>query len=464
MRLGPISLSNVLNAPADTHGERMDLYQVLERLAPLIVRSLAQESGHPLLSVVPLTMNSQFRPVPLAAGIPVRMSAYATLRTDGSEYTIESPQSLQRVILHRAEAMSLIAPLAGPVTPAAFRSVLASVGPADDVLEYLAAAGMVTCLGRSGDFDEDADPALLGWSPVDLMFHARSTLGRHDNDFGLTYPAGRPTDAEPVVKLSGGESIALSRPDWDDLHASDPRLTVAMEARRSVRNYTGDLLTAAQLGELLYRSARVRSLAQAVPGVQGPPDAPTAGAEFSDRPYPSGGASFELELYVSVAHCTGLARGVYHYDPLRHRLERVDGDPDAGEELLGAARRVGGLNGAPQVLISMTARFPRVSWRYEGNAYRLVLIHVGVLMQNLYLVCTAMGLAPCALDAHSIEVAARAFGTDWRVEPCVGQFLVGGRAGVTDDVARWRHDVNDARWADFARGHEGLSNIALCWP
>jgi hypothetical protein len=73
-----------------------------------------------------------------------------------------------------------------------------------------------------------------------------------------------------------------------------------------------------------------------------------------------------------------------------------------------------------------------------------------------------MGLAPCALDAHSIEVAARAFGTDWRVEPCVGQFLVGGRPGVTDAGASWRRDVNDARWADLARGHEGLSNIAVC--
>jgi hypothetical protein len=72
-------------------------------------------------------------------------------------------------------------------------------------------------------------------------------------------------------------------------------------------------------------------------------------------------------------------------------------------------------------------------------------MHVGVLMQNLYIVCAAMGLAPCALDAVDIDVAARAFGADWRTEPCVGQFLVGGQP-----------DINGAHRAD--RTH--LSHVA----
>jgi SagB-type dehydrogenase family enzyme len=269
-----------------------------------------------------------------------------------------------------------------------------------------------------------------------MMFHTRSTLGRHDHNFGVTYPAGTTRPAEPVVKPQASRHLPLHIPRWEDLCRSDPPVVVAMEVRRSARRYAGSPVTAVQLGDLLYRTARVRSLVTAAPGGQNPPDVPATGAPYSSRPYPSGGASYELELYLTVGNCTGLANGVYHYDPLGHRLEPVSADRVAADELLSAARITAALEGPAQVLISMTARFRRLSWRYEGLAYRLVLMHVGVLMQNLYIVCAAMGLAPCALDAVDIDVAARAFGTDWRTEPCVGQFLVGGKPGAETRLSR----------------------------
>ena len=445
MGLGPISLENATSAAArpargpdqdaaEMRAQVTELHSVLERLQPLIVRSLAQKSGQPLLSVVPLTMRSRFYPVPLAPGVPFRLSVYACLRADGREYNIESPLSLHRVVLHRTAAMRLIAPLASPVTPAAFAAALSLAEPAAErVLEYLAAAGMIVGAqgaGNSSFFAEDLDTSVVGWSPVEMMFHVRSTLGRHDRNFGVTYPAGTTRPVEPVVKPQASRHIPLHRPGWDDLCRSDPPVVVAMELRRSARRYAGSPITAAQLGDLLYRTARVRSLITAAPGGQGPPDVPAGGTPYSSRPYPSGGACYELELYLTVADCTGLASGVYHYDPLGHRLEPVSGDRAAADELLSAARMTAALESPAQVLISMTARFRRLSWRYEGLAYRLVLMHVGVMMQNLYIACAAMGLAPCALDAVDIDVAARAFGADWRTEPCVGQFLVGGKPYV----------------------------------
>jgi len=432
MGLGPVSLENAASAAVTPAGDSYretdearptaltELHNVLEHLQPLIVRSLAQESGQPLLSVVPLTMRSRFYPVPLAAGAPCRLSVYACLRADGREYILESPLSLHRVVLHRAAAMRLIAPLASPITPGAFATALSPAEPAAmTVLEYLTAAGMVVSA-------EDLDTATVSWSPVDMMFHTRSTLGRHDHNFGITYPAGTARPTEPVVKTQTSQHIPLHAPRWEDLRRSDPPVVIAMEGRRSVRRYAGGPITAVQLGDLLYRTARVRSLITAGPAGKNPPDVPAPGTVYSSRPYPSGGASYELELYLTIASCTGLPSGVYHYDPLGHRLEPVRADRAAAAELLSTARISAALDSPPQVLISMTARFRRLSWRYEGLAYRLVLMHVGVLMQNLYIVCAAMGLAPCALDAVDIDVAARAFGTDWRTEPCVGQFLVGG--------------------------------------
>jgi SagB-type dehydrogenase family enzyme len=447
MSLGPISLENATSAAEQA--ELTELHGVLERLQPMIVRSLATQSGQPLLSVVPLTMRSRFYPAPLPAGAPFRLSVYACLRADGREFIMESPLSLHRVVLHDAAAMRLVAPLAAPITPAAFAAALSRAEPAS-VLEYLVAAGMVVgaqtvgaqTVGeqRPGEqatsgasfFAEDLDTAIAGWSPVEMMFHTRSTLGRHDQNFGVTYPAGTTRPAEPVVKAPASRHIPLHIPRWEDVCQSDPPVVVAMEGRRSARRYAENPVTAVQVGDLLYRTASVRSLITATSGEQDPPDVPGMGTPYSARPYPSAGASYELELYLTVGNCDGLANGVYHYDPLGHRLEPVTADYAAADELLSAARMTAALEGPVQILISITARFRRLSWRYEGLAYRLVLMHVGVLIQNLYLVCAAMGLAPCALDAVDIDVAARAFGTDWRTEPCVGQFLVGGKPDTSE--------------------------------
>jgi SagB-type dehydrogenase family enzyme len=445
MSLGPVSLENAIcpSANSDGQAERKHLHKALDALNPLIIRSLKRESGDPILSVVPLAARSRFHPAPLAPGVPVRMSVYARLRADGKECNIESPLALHRVVLHQAAAVRLIAPLMSPITPAAYLTAACGDPVAGSVLEYLVAAGIAVVGERSGEdaftFAEDGDLATVGWSQIDMMFHTRSTLERHDHDFGATCPIA---PLEPPVKLSATTSVPLHRPRFDNLRATDPPLTAAIESRRSQRHHGRAAITAEQVGDLLYRTARVRRLAAGVP------DDPWG---YTDRPYPSGGDAYELELYVSVDDCAGLARGVYHYDPLGHRLEAVHADRMAAEELLGAARIAAGASTTPPVLISIAARFRRLSWRYEGLAYRLLLLNTGTLLQNLYLVCAAMRLAPCAIGTVSIETAARALGTDWRVEPCVAQFMVGTEAeAATADGRAWR-EVNDSWWADASR-------------
>jgi hypothetical protein len=74
-----------------------------------------------------------------------------------------------------------------------------------------------------------------------------------------------------------------------------------------------------------------------------------------------------------------------------------------------------------------------------------------VLFQSLYLVCTAMRLAPCALGSVRADATARAFGTDWLLEPTVGQFILGrGPDAPVEYDWRWQ-PVNDAQWPDQAR-------------
>jgi len=172
---------------------------------------------------------------------------------------------------------------------------------------------------------------------------------------------------------------------------------------------------------------------------------------LSDRPYPGGGACYELELYVTVGQCEGIASAIYHYDPLGHQLELVNSDRAMVDELLSGASQAAVMDTPPPVLITLTARFRRLTWKYEAMTYAVVLMDVGVLIQSLYLVCTAMDLAPCAIGSVHIDATAHAFGTDWRIEPSVGQFMLGRYPDARRSYAgRW-DPVNDADWADVAR-------------
>ena len=80
-----------------------------------------------------------------------------------------------------------------------------------------------------------------------------------------------------------------------------------------------------------------------------------------------------------------------------------------------------------QVVVILAARFRRLTWKYSSIAYALILKHVGVVYQTMYLTATAMGLAPCALGGGDSDLFARASGVDYYDESSVGEFLLGSR-------------------------------------
>jgi SagB-type dehydrogenase family enzyme len=79
----------------------------------------------------------------------------------------------------------------------------------------------------------------------------------------------------------------------------------------------------------------------------------------------------------------------------------------------------------PQILITIAARFGRVSWKYSSIAYALILKDVGVLLQTLYLMATDMELGVCAIGIANIELFAKMTGVEFHVEGPVGQFAIG---------------------------------------
>ncbi len=274
--------------------------------------------------------------------------------------------------------------------------------------------------------DDGPEPiAQQPWEFHDLLFHARSRKGRSDAPFGATFRMLGRLEPPPAIKPAQGiEPIALFRPDLDQLARADPPLTVALERRQSVRTYMDRPITARQLGEFLYRVARVkdeRTLDVATP--QG-----VVPMSFAPRPYPSGGGLYELEFYAVVRACEGLGPGLYHYRAGDHALGRLAPGTQETAQLLDDAAASAGMPAAHvQVLIILTARFSRLMWKYESISYALILKHVGVVYQTMYLVATAMKLAPCALGGGDADLFARAAGTDYYEETSVGEFLLGSR-------------------------------------
>jgi SagB-type dehydrogenase family enzyme len=133
-----------------------------------------------------------------------------------------------------------------------------------------------------------------------------------------------------------------------------------------------------------------------------------------------------LEVYAAIQVCCPLAPGLYHYDAAGHRLIRLQGGtPEVAALLRDAAESTATHEHTLQVLLILTARFPRVAWKYESIAYALTLKHVGVLYQTMYLTATAMGLAPCAIGGGDADLFARAASTDYYAETSVGEFLLG---------------------------------------
>lgn len=351
----------------------------------------------------------------------VQLSRFAYLHRVGGCLVLESPLSCGRIELHHPAVVQLLAELAPPCDVAARGRPSRSpfeVAVRSPLLWLLGYFGMLTPVDPAAATAEDVDPVLRTWHFADLLFHSRSRSGRHDENFETFRHLGA-LDPRPVVKPPmSSKTIPLYKPRMAAVVARDASFTRVLEDRRSIRDYGRTPTTLRQLGEFLYRSARVKAIHRA--------NGRDYLYDFSRRPYPGGGACYELELYVAVRRCRGLDPGLYHYDPLRHRLEVLTADKREVAKLVSEARSPIARED-PHIVITLAARFQRLTWKYNSSAYGPILKNVGVLLQTMYLVATAMRLAPCAVGGGNSERFAALAGTRYLEETSVGEFLLGSR-------------------------------------
>lgn len=156
--------------------------------------------------------------------------------------------------------------------------------------------------------------------------------------------------------------------------------STVLHRRSSTRTFSQADILPQEISNLLFWSAGIRTNKEH--------------PEMSQRFYPSGGARFPLEIYTSFKGNSEIPRGVYHYNVKNHTLERL---LDAsGEHKLRTFKNYSWVEDAP-LLIFITAIFERSMRKYKERGYRFTLIETGELLQNLYLVSTAMKLECCAV-------------------------------------------------------------------
>lgn len=176
-----------------------------------------------------------------------------------------------------------------------------------------------------------------------------------------------------MTKNESMESIALPIPNSTGQHS----LETVLRHRRSVREFSDEPVTQAQIGQLLWATQGI-----------------THARGF--RTAPSAGAVYPLEVYVVMES------GMYHYEPEKHGLGRTQ-QADLRPLLHRAALAQSAVNEAPVVVV-IAGVYPRMAREYgDVRARRYVHLEAGHAAQNLHLQATALGLGSVPIAAFDDE-------------------------------------------------------------
>jgi SagB-type dehydrogenase family enzyme len=400
-----------------------EIHLLVQRLARhgLLEYSLGRPHGGDQVVIEPQLPDYWPQTPPLGNADVLVLSRFAYMRRRGNEMVLESPRAGALFRICNPKTAAALASLASPRQVKQLRRGDGFLG-----LELLAL--LVDCqilfkvdaARASGMRPAEGDDNLILWDFHDLLFHARSTEGRHANPLGGTYPYAGVMAPLPAVRPRWpGKRIHLRKFSTAQPEEISPAAKL-LRARHSTRSFDGRRpITLAELSRFLDGSARVQTRFSSSAYDGGPVVA------YAPRPYPSGGGSYELELYLAVDACEELARGFYHYDAGGHALVPISVRAHEFDALLKGAQFAMDAPAAPQILITIAARFGRVSWKYSSIAYALVLKDVGALMQTFYLMANDLGLGGCAIGISNIDLFAKMTGIDFHIEGPVGQFAIG---------------------------------------
>jgi SagB-type dehydrogenase family enzyme len=181
------------------------------------------------------------------------------------------------------------------------------------------------------------------------------------------------------IQYSNSNKIKLPAPDKKD----GMPVELAINNRRSVRDYSDKPLTIKEVSQLLWSAQGITN------------------EERSLRAAPSAGATYPLELYLVVDDVTGLEEGVYHYIPKGHYIKKIKDEQIKGE-LTTAALGQSFISDAPIILV-ISAVYERTTVRYGDRGKRYVHMEVGHVAENIYLQAESLDMGTVVVGAFADE-------------------------------------------------------------
>lgn len=182
--------------------------------------------------------------------------------------------------------------------------------------------------------------------------------------------------------------IALPAPKKD----GNVSVETALASRRSVRAYTKQAMTLAEVGQLLWS-------AQGITSADGKRTAPSA-----MHRYP-------LEIAVIAQNVDGLANGAYRYVPATHSLELL-ASATRGQQLLAGATSQAQVHSAPAVFI-VAAAYERMGTGAKNHTWTDY--EAGLASENLLLEAVALGFGAVVtggIDPAAVKDAVKFSGSE----------------------------------------------------
>ncbi|MBX9971350.1 SagB family peptide dehydrogenase [Priestia aryabhattai] len=137
------------------------------------------------------------------------------------------------------------------------------------------------------------------------------------------------------------------------------------------------------------------------------------------RNAPSGGALYPCELYLIVINAD-VSKGIYHYRPDEHLLEKINDDiPDMSEYLM----VTNGFENTSVIFVTSLI-FDRTTFKYGDRGYRYALLEAGAMGQNLSLMATNLGLIATSFGGTSDVEIEKLLGIDGLSESMINCVLI----------------------------------------
>ena len=197
------------------------------------------------------------------------------------------------------------------------------------------------------------------------------------------------------MTTSSGHVIKLPAPQTK----GNMSLEETIARRRSVRNFRNQSLSLSQLSQILWAAQGITEPGQGL------------------RAVPSAGATYPLELYISIGKSgvDGLEAGLYHYEVPVHSLRQIKKE-DLSAALTAAALGQRPISQAPVTLI-VVAVYERIVRHYGQRAERYIAMEAGHIGQNVHLEAVALGLATVMIGAFDDNRVASVLELGKSVEP-----------------------------------------------